>query len=226
MTAAGVAAVQLAPHRLLLVDSQTVFVQSLAERFAAEDDLVIVAALTRPGPALAMAHTETPDVIVLGRWVDGVDGVVLAERLHRQSGHTRILMMADAGDDAQVVINALRAGAAGYVTTDVSVDVLLQAVRGVLRGELWLAPRVVGPVIDLLMNRTPGAEQRLLLTRRERDVLRCLVEGLDQATIASRLFVSVNTVRTHRRRVLAKLGAHSSLEAVAVARSWGLLSDS
>ena len=89
---------------------------------------------------------------------------------------------------------------------------------------MWLPGLLLGAVLDRLLvtQRGPSPSPLDALTKRELDVLRCMVAGLDQAAIASRLYLSANTVRTHRRRALAKLNVHSSLEAVFVARRAGV----
>ena len=116
---------------------------------------------------------------------------------------------------------AVRAGARGVVTTDSSATELAAAVTAVCSERGWLAPHVVGAVLVALRTSAPAPneydERVARLTEREREILAGLIAGSDRATIARDLLVSVGTVRTHTRNILAKLEVHSSLEAVSVA---------
>jgi DNA-binding NarL/FixJ family response regulator len=120
-------------------------------------------------------------------------------------------------------VHAIRAGAAAWVRKDESVERLLQAIRGVARGESWLPPSELGNVLRLLIreqDKHRKSEQMLAaLTPRERAVLACLAEGTGRRdAVAEQLNLSVNTVRTHLQNLMAKLDVHSALEAVALIR--------
>ena len=122
------------------------------------------------------------------------------------------------------IVAAIKAGARGWVRKDESVEHLLRVLRGVARGETWLPPAETGNVLSLLLRRRDGSYDgdRLLglLTARERQVLACLAEGVGRNQVAERLNLKANTVRTHLQNITAKLGVHSTLEAVALTRSW------
>ncbi len=118
---------------------------------------------------------------------------------------------------------AIEAGARAWVRKDESVEHLLRVLRGVARGETWLPPAETGNVLSLLLNqrdrRKEGDRMLALLTSRERQVLACLAEGANRNQIAVRLNLTANTVRTHLQNIMGKLGVHSTLEAVALARA-------
>ena len=115
---------------------------------------------------------------------------------------------------------ALQDGVRGWVGKDESVQALLAAVRGMQRGETRLPPALLTQVLGRL---TPGQPGPLdVLSSRQREVLQGLVDGLSRGAIGERLFVSKNTVRTHIQQLLGRLGAHSMLEAVAMAREAGM----
>src|SRR5919197_1179839 len=124
------------------------------------------------------------------------------------------------------VVDAVRAGASAWVIKDASFDELAGAIRGALRGESWIPPRLLTGVLSQMQGTQKEAdefEQRLArLTDREHEVLRCMVAGLGRASIARQLFLSKNTIRTHMQNILAKLEVHSSLEAVALALRAGI----
>ena len=107
---------------------------------------------------------------------------------------------------------------------DESLDRLIQVIHGVARGETWLPTGDTGEVLRLLLRRhdpgpSGGSEMLAGLTQRERDVLTCLAEGSGRRDMAEHLHISPNTVRTHLQNLMAKLGVHSALEAVALTRS-------
>ena len=124
---------------------------------------------------------------------------------------------------------AIEAGARAWVRKDESVEHLLRVLRGVARGETWLPPAETGNVLSLLMRqrdrREDGDRMLALLTPRERQVLACLADGDNRNQIAERLNLTANTVRTHLQNIMAKLGVHSTLEAVALTRAWPMPPD-
>lgn len=129
-------------------------------------------------------------------------------------------------DDPRLAAAALQAGASGWVAKDCSLSRLLQVLRGVLRGETHLPPALLTGVLRELTttrrHRTESEQLVSLLTPREHEVLRCMVGGLGRKAVAERLFLSPHTVRTHMQNVLGKLGVHSTLAAVALARRAGV----
>jgi DNA-binding NarL/FixJ family response regulator len=135
---------------------------------------------------------------------------------------TRVIMLSFSSEPERIV-KALRARAAAWVRKDESLEHLLRVIRGVARGESWLPPSETADVIQLLIwGQDRNRENRRLLnklTARERAVLACLAEGAaHRDAVAKQLHLSVNTVRTHTRNLMAKLGVHSMLEAVALTR--------
>ncbi|MFF4651227.1 LuxR C-terminal-related transcriptional regulator [Streptomyces sp. NPDC001380] len=135
-------------------------------------------------------------------------------------------MVLAAADDPRRAVRALQAGAGAWLPRDCPRDRLTAVVRGVLRDETHLPPALLtGVVRELVATRTDRAENRRLLdtlTPRERQVLRCMVDGLGRQAAAERLHLSPHTVRTHVQNVLGKLGVHSALAAVALARRAGM----
>lgn len=129
-------------------------------------------------------------------------------------------------DDPRRAALALQAGACGWVAKDSSLQRLLAVIRGVLRDETHLPPALLTGVLRELMadrkHRTESEQLVESLTPREREVLRCMVAGLGRKAVAERLFLSPHTVRTHMQNVLGKLGVHSTLAAVALARRAGV----
>ncbi|GAA2146847.1 response regulator transcription factor [Kitasatospora kazusensis] len=154
-----------------------------------------------------------------------VDGVALLARVCRTHPQLRAVVLA-AEDDPRRAVRALQAGACGWVAKDSSLSRLLTVIRGVLSDETHLPPALLtGVVRELTAARRDRTESERLvetLTPREEEVLRCMVAGLGRQAVAERLYLSPHTVRTHMQNVLGKLGVHSTLAAVAVARRAGV----
>ncbi|MGW4033350.1 LuxR C-terminal-related transcriptional regulator [Streptomyces sp. NPDC004838] len=154
-----------------------------------------------------------------------VDGISLVAGV--RSGHpaVRTVVLAEKDDPRRAAL-ALQAGASGWVAKDCSLQRLLAVIRGVLRDETHLPPALLTGVLrELTAARKHRTESERLvesLTPREREVLRCMVAGLGRKAVAERLFLSPHTVRTHMQNVLGKLGVHSTLAAVALARRAGV----
>lgn len=216
------AASDVQPRRVLVVHGQASFGDVLAARLGREPDLDVLDAVVRPPRALALVAARQVDVVVLD-W-DLPDGATDLVGLLSALDRPPVLVVLGSRSDPATVVDVLRAGARAWLPKSTSVDLLLEALRCTGRGESWLPGPVLGPVLQHLLveQAGPPAGPLDVLTDRELDVLRCMVAGLDQGAIADQLFLSPNTVRTHRRRTLAKLGVHTSLEAVFVARRAGL----
>ncbi|MER5863813.1 response regulator transcription factor [Kitasatospora sp. NPDC002040] len=153
------------------------------------------------------------------------DGLPLLARACRSYPELRAVVLAGE-DDPRRAVRALQAGACGWVAKDSSLPRLMAVIRGVLRDETHLPPALLtGVVRELTAARRDRTESERLvesLTPREEEVLRCMVAGLGRQAVAERLYLSPHTVRTHMQNVLGKLGVHSTLAAVAVARRAGV----
>lgn len=206
-----------------MVHAQAGFGDAVAARLRREPDLDVLDAVSRPPRALALVAARQVDTVLLD-W-DLPDGAAELAGLLTRLDRPPVVVALGSASQPVTIADALRAGARAWLPKTASVDLLLDALRCTRRGESWLPGTVLGPLLDHLLVQAvePAAGPLDVLTDRELDVLRCMVAGLDQTAIAARLFLSPNTVRTHRRRTLAKLGVHTSLEAVFVARRAGLI---
>lgn len=152
-------------------------------------------------------------------------GLPLVARVRADYPTVRTVVLAER-DDPRHAAAALQAGAGGWVAKDCSLSRLLQVIRGVLKDETHLPPALLTGVLkELTATRRHRTESERLvesLTPREREVLRCMVAGLGRKAVAERLYLSPHTVRTHMQNVLGKLGVHSTLAAVALARRAGV----
>lgn len=211
--------------RVLFVDDHRVFVDAVSAVLEAAGDIEVVRRATTMAEAEALAASVRPDVVIVDVDLGREDGLLLTQRLRAEHPEIRVVVLT-CHEDAATACAAVRAGASAFVPKVAAVQDLVQAIRGVQRGESWIPPSLLTAVLRALQaparEKSPEEQAIALLSAREQEVLALLAAGCDRATIARRLFVSQNTVRTHVQKVLAKLGVHSSLEAVGIALRAGL----
>jgi DNA-binding NarL/FixJ family response regulator len=210
--------------RLVVADEQLTLAEAVADRLSAEDDLTVVATVSSTAQLWLELAREPVDLLLLGvqddASIDGSPCPALLDEVGRRYPRLRIVVMAGCSN-APVVARAMQGGVAGWVPKSAGMGLLLDTVRGVSRDETWIPAGLLTDVLAVLGSRgdrDSRAGQLASLTPRERDVLRCIVDGLSRNETANRLYLSPNTVRTHVQHVLRKLGVHSSLTAAAVAR--------
>jgi DNA-binding NarL/FixJ family response regulator len=207
---------------VLVADQERSFADALAARLEAESDIEVVGAVQVKMPRPWLIARKPVDVVVLDGDLPSEAANRLCEELTGGEVRTRVIMLTSSSGPARI-LQAIRAGAAAWVRKDESLEHLLCVIRGVARGETWLPPAETGNVVRLLLRERDRHREteRLLagLTPRERAVLACLAEGAGHRdVVAEQLHLSVNTVRTHLQNLMAKLGVHSALEAVALTR--------
>jgi DNA-binding NarL/FixJ family response regulator len=210
-----------APVRVLVVDDHEVLATSLAHVLDEEPDLVSVGVAKSLSQARARVATAAPDVLLLDRRLPDGDGVAAIPELRALRPSMSVVILTAAAAD-QVLVQAIEAGAAGFVSKTRSLGEVTAAVRAAAAGEAVISPEMLSRLLPKL-GRSPGPEP--VLTPREEEVLGMLARGLSNAAIAEELTVSVHTVRNHIANLSAKLGAHSKLEALAIAVSRGLCPD-
>lgn len=183
-------------------------------------DLEVVGRSATVAAALVQADRYQPDVVLMDRRLPDGDGVSAIADMEAAVPGVRVLVLAGEGS-ASVAARVAEAGGAGLILKASGLSELEDAVHRVAAGEVVYSQELLGDVLGRLTGRLP--EVGATLTRRERETLTLLGEGLSTAAIGSRLGVALNTVRNHVQRVLEKLGARSQLEAVTIARREGLL---
>lgn len=205
---------------ILIVDAEQIFAEAVAAKLDAEQDMTVVATC-RPGGKESLENASRADAVLLDADLPGGAANSLCQALTSLVTPPRVIMLSNYSKPEHIVA-ALRAGASAWVRKDKSFNHLLRVVRGTARGETWLSPAEIGTVVPMLIRaRNQQQEQDTLLaalTPREREILACLADGAGRSDVAERLYLSTNTVRTHLRNLMAKLGVHSTLEAVAMIR--------
>lgn len=193
-----------------------------------EPDLEVVADAGDGLQAVAEAERWLPDVALLDAALPNCDGIRAAALIKERVPACRILVLA-AEEDQTALVEAVEAGANGFLTKECPLSELLEATRAIYRGETLIPRQMLGTLLALLIRRRraqDAAYGRLAqLTRREREVLGLLSRGADNESIAQALVISPQTARTHIQNVLFKLGVHSRLEAAAFVMQSGLLDE-
>lgn len=208
---------------VLIVDDHAVFADALQARLAREADLGPVTVAYSATQLRAQIIRGRPDVVVLDLLLGDRNGLDLADDVRELSPATKIIMLT-AVESVEPVVTGVARGIRAWLPKTVDVEYLIRVVRGVHAGEAFLEPGVLGVVLSDLVARTlnPAPDPFAVLTARERELLQCMVDGMTRAESAAYLGVSVNTVRTHTQNLIAKLGAHSTLETVALALRNGI----
>jgi DNA-binding NarL/FixJ family response regulator len=217
----AVRAVTPAPRiRVLICDDHVVVAQALAMLLGARADIEVVGVAGSVAEVCQLASASSPDVILMDYALPDGDGVAATAAIKALQPEVKVVMLT-AFLDEEVLVAAIEAGCSGYVTKYKGAEELVTAVRLAAEGEALVSADMLARLLPRLRRSHHGLGWNL--TPRERQVLELLAEGDTKEVIASRLFVSTNTVRNHIQNILTKLGAHSRLEAVAAAAREGLL---
>ena len=215
----------LQPIRIVLADDHTLVREGIRERLEQLPDIEVVGEAADGQEALRLARHLAPDVLLLDMEMPGLTGPEIAQRLHKAGAPIRVLALS-AYDDTDYIAELLASGAAGYLTKEEALSTIVEAVRGVARGEEgWLSRSVAAKVMHLQRRPRSDAEDIDVhrLSRREVEVLRCVAQGRTNQDIAALLFISENTVRNHLANIYDKLAVHNRAEAVTWAWQQGLL---
>jgi DNA-binding NarL/FixJ family response regulator len=204
---------------VLIADDQGVVRAGLRMIIEAQEDLIVVAEARSGIEAVELALSATPDVVLMDIRMPDLNGIEATRRISQSGSAARVLVLTTYGLDENVY-DALRAGAAGFLVKTDSPERLVDAIRVVAAGEALLAPEVTQRLIDRFLDAgRPGEPPPALatLTARELDVLKLLARGRSNAEIATELFVSEGTVKTHVGRLLSKLDLRDRTQAVVYA---------
>jgi DNA-binding NarL/FixJ family response regulator len=215
--------------KIVIADDQELVREGLAMIIEAEDDMEVVTHAATGAEAVEAALRDRPDVVLMDIRMPVLDGIAATRQLLQEAGPNppRIVMLTTFSLD-EYVLDALRAGASGFLLKDAPRDQLLAAIRVAARGDALISPAVTRPLIEELVRRSSTRltpDPKLLeLTAREREVLQLIGHGLSNAELAARLCVSEGTIKTHVSRILMKLGLRDRVQAVVLAYESGLIS--
>jgi DNA-binding NarL/FixJ family response regulator len=209
--------------RVVIADDQPLMRAGFRAVLEATGEIEVVAEAADGIEAVAAARATRPDVILMDIRMPRLDGLEAIRQLPNQ----RILVLTTFGLD-EYIVEALRAGASGFLTKDVPTTDLIKAVKVVAAGDALLTPAVTRQLLDLVARRLPAPVKRspeefAELTDREREVFELLARGMSNAEIAAALVVGESTVKTHVSNVLMKLGLRDRVQAVVLAYEAGVI---
>ena len=215
----------MTPVRVVLVDDQSLFREGLRTLLSTRADIDVVGEAVDGAQAVVMVGQTQPAVVLMDLQMPVMDGVQATAKLRERYPEVRVLVLTTFDDEGNV-FGALRAGAAGYLLKDVSLDTLVSAIHAAARGECFLQSTVTGTVVDAvtrMMTAGPTATALVLpLSPREREILGLVSTGASNKEIADRLCLAEGTVKNHVTNVLVKLDVRDRTQAALRARSLGL----
>ena len=216
----------MAELRVFLADDHAVVRAGLKALVEAEEDMVVVGEAADGLDACAQVAELNPDVVVMDLSMPLLTGAQATERIRRECPSTRVLALT-VHEDKAYIRQLLGAGASGYVLKRAAAEALIQVIRTVAAGKIYLDPEMVGKVVTGFVRRSDEASPRVsaALSDREEAVARLTAAGNSNKEIAAQLELSVKTVETYRARAMEKLGLNSRTELVRHASRLGWLSE-
>jgi DNA-binding NarL/FixJ family response regulator len=215
--------------RVLLVDDQALVRTGFRMIINTEPDLQVIGEAADGRQAITEAHRLQPDVVLMDIRMPEMDGVQATRHLAGPGvPHPTKVIILTTFDLDEYVVEALRAGASGFLLKDTSATTLVEAIRVVARGEALLAPTVTRRLLDRFALRLPAVDPLVThnlatLTERELEILKLIARGLSNHEIATRLFLAETTVKTHVSNLLAKLQLRDRIQAVVLAYDTGIV---
>ena len=209
--------------RILLVDDHKIVREGLRSLLETEPGFEVIAEASDGRTAVQMAHEQTPDVVVMDIAMPHLNGIEATRQIVNDHRNTKVIALS-MHSDRRFMSEMLKAGASGYLLKDAASEELIQSIRTVVNGKVYLSPQIADVVVDDYLRRLPDAEPTVFakLTAREREVLQLMSEGKATKQIAALLHVSIKTVETHRRQLMEKLNLHSVAELTKYAIREGL----
>ncbi len=198
---------------ILLVDDHAVVRSGLSKFLMVNKDMQLVGEASDGAEALQMVALHKPDVVLMDLMMPGMDGITATREIHQKYPNVKVIALTSFAEQ-NMVQGALQAGAIGYLQKNVTARELGNAIRSAHDGKMTLSPEAAQVLANSVAQPQIHGEQ---LTERERDVLKCMVDGLNNNEIAQNLVVSLGTVKFHISNIFHKLGVDNRVEAVRLA---------
>lgn len=214
--------------RILLCDDQPVVTEGLRVILRQAGDIDVIGVVENGADALDAVARHHPDVVLMDLRMPVMNGIQATERIRQEHPTTRILVLTTYDDD-EWVFDAIRAGASGYLLKDAPRDQIIAAIRGTAAGATHVDPKVAGKLFQFVNqpSAAPAASQLAVdLSPREREILELIAEGLGNAEIAERLFLSKGTVQNYVSAIFVKLDVTDRTQAAVLALRYGLVNRS
>ena len=212
--------------RVLLVDDHTVLRDGLKALLNHEYDLEVIGDASDGREAIMLAETLEPDLIITDIAMPGLNGIESVRILRQNQPQLKIIILSMYSNQ-EYVLEALQAGANGYVVKQADAGEVLTAIRAVMAGGAYLSPTISKHLIDDYLSQNPEDFSGPRLTTREREVAQLLAEGESTRSISERLTISIKTVETHRMNIMKKLNAKNQTDIIkyALKKGWITLDD-
>lgn len=213
--------------RIVVADDHGILRAGLIAMLNAEPDIEVVGEAASAEEALQKTGTLNPDIVLMDISMPGINGIEATRQIHKQFPQTSVLVLT-VHEDKAVLQDALKAGALGYIVKRSAKPELLDAIRAVGKGELYVQPAMTCALVAGMVEERRTRSQRLNdrkkpLTKREQEVLRLIAQGYTNNQMAEKLNISTRTVEFHRANIVIKLGVKSRMELVRYAVDMGLL---
>jgi DNA-binding NarL/FixJ family response regulator len=210
--------------RVLLAEDHAVVREALSALLARYDEIEVVGGATDGRDAVELAGTLKPDVLLMDLAMPGLNGVDATAQVKRSYPNLKVLMLTGYADDERVV-QALQAGASGYIIKRSDPEELLLAIKSVVRGNTYFSQELAsqGGAADFVERARDSGPGKEVLSVREREVLQLVAEGSSSQQIADRLVISVKTVEVHRSNIMGKLRARNRTDLIMHALRSGLV---
>lgn len=207
-----------------MVDSHEVLRKGLRLLLKTQEDFQVVADVSSAKEAICYASENPVDLLLTGITMPGLNGIELAKLFNQEFPKTHILVLSMHLNE-DYIVSSINAGVKGYLVKDSKEDVVFEALRKVAKGEMYLTPNVSEILTKSLLQSKKNQVQKdkYNLTKREMEILQCIVDGLSNKMIASELSIRERTVNTHRYNIMQKLDANNTADVVRISLKYKLL---
>ncbi|MHB2018515.1 MAG: response regulator [Candidatus Xenobia bacterium] len=210
--------------RVLLADDHTILRDGVRMLLETDPEIEVIGMASTGLEAVRMTVVLKPDVVLMDIQMPEVDGIDATERLGRQAPGTKVLILSQL-DTEEHLSKVLEVGAQGYVLKQSATDELLDAVKTVMQGHVYMTPAMASRLVKRYLRREDDKAQKArMLTGREQEVLKGICEGLTNQQIAEQLGLSIKTVQSHRGNIMEKLDLHNRVDLVKYAIRMGIAS--
>ncbi len=208
--------------RILVVDDHAMMRDGIRALLGLHDDIEIVGEAAEGKEAIEKAQELSPDVVVMDIAMPGMDGLEATRRLTKKNPGIKIIALTQ-HDNREYILSSIKAGAEGYVSKKAVGSELASAIHAVQRGDSFLSQYAAKALVEHFQQQAGETEPRDLLTAREKEILKLIVEGRTSREIGATLFISLKTVLVHRTRIMEKLNIHNRTELIKYAVRKGLV---